>query len=397
MSKTHRMTQRARSLSITTLASIMLSGVIAAPISASDEVPSGAATADQRLDRAIEAFVDADGGPPGIAVVVQRGAGGAALHTAGVADLTTGAEIAMDDHMRLASVAKAFSGAAALSVVADGKLALTDTLGERVAGMPEAWADVTLAELLHHTSGIPDFSQSAAFREALEASLLVAPPPATLLSYVADEPLEFEPGSEYRYSNSDNIAVGLMVESATGLPYEQELQERVYAPLGLTGTSLPRDAVLATPSIHGYVVADAEPEDVSEAFAAGWTWASGGVVSTPGDANRFVRGYAAGATTNVVTRAEQLEFVPGHSEPPGPGKNSAGLAIFRYRTRCGTVYGHTGNTAGYTQLIAATDDGSRSATVGVSAQITPKSDKARFARLRRIFVLAVCAAMAEDA
>jgi D-alanyl-D-alanine carboxypeptidase len=297
--------------------------------------------------------------------------------------------------MRLASVAKAFSGAVALSVVAEGQLALTDTLGERVAGMPAAWADVTLAELLHHTSGIPDFSTSDAFLDALMASLLVAPPPTTLLSYVADQPLLFEPGSEYRYSNSDNIAVGLMVESATGRTYEQELQDRVYQPLGLANTSLPTDAALPTPFIHGYDVSERAPEDVSEIFAAGWTWASGGIVASPADANRFVRGYASGATTNADTKAAQFDFVEGHSEPPGPGENSAGLALFRYETKCGTVYGHTGNTAGYTQFIAATDDGSRSATVGINGQITPKNDKARFRQLRRIFGLAVCAALAD--
>ena len=72
----------------------------------------------------------------------------------------------------------------------------------------------------------------------------------------------------------------------------------------------------------------------------------------------------------------------------------AGLGIFRYETTCGTVYGHTGNTAGYTQFIAATPDGSRSVTVAVSAQITPKSDAEEFARLRNLYRLGVCAATA---
>lgn len=84
----------------------------------------------------------------------------------------------------------------------------------------------------------------------------------------------------------------------------------------------------------------------------------------------------------------------GSSEPPGPGTNSAGLAVFRYQTRCGTVFGHTGNTAGFTQFIAASKDGSRSVSVSVNAQITPKSNAKRFRDLRAIFGLAVCAAMA---
>jgi D-alanyl-D-alanine carboxypeptidase len=296
--------------------------------------------------------------------------------------------------MRLASVAKAFSGAAALSVVASGRLPLNSTVGQIRPDLPRAWWPATLAQLLNHTSGVPDFSDSTAFRAALVASLLNPPPPRELLSFVEDEPLEFPPGSRYQYSNSDNVIIGLMIESATGEPYEQVLQERVYGPLGLNETSLPRDEVMPEPFIHGY---DLGPPltDVSEQFAAGWTWASGGIVSTPADTDRFIRGYAAAGTTTAAVHAAQSQFIPGgDSKPPGPGRNSAGLGIFRYDTPCGTVYGHTGNTAGYTQFIASTADGTRSATVSINAQITPKTSARNFALLRLVFQAAVCAATA---
>ena len=92
-------------------------------------------------------------------------------------------------------------------------------------------------------------------------------------------------------------------------------------------------------------------------MAAGWAWASGGVVSTPSDADQFVRAYVRGETTNSATREKQFQFVNGTSEPPGPGTNAAGPATFRYQTDCGTVFGHTGNTLGYTQFIAASANG----------------------------------------
>jgi len=181
---------------------------------------SGAATstADRNLQRVLDAIVTRDDGPPGISAVVQRGSAPSTLLTAGVADTTTKAPFAVGDAMRMASVAKAFSGAAALSLVAEGKLALDDTIGKVLPGQPAAWADVTLAQLLQHTSGVPDFSGSAAFREALLASLTVAPPPAQLLSYVTNDPLKFTPGTTYEYSNSDNILVALMVQAADGTP-----------------------------------------------------------------------------------------------------------------------------------------------------------------------------------
>lgn len=365
-------------------------GMLAAPAAAS--VPDRPTAQDVALDRLLQLFVSSPGGSPGIAAVVHRGRQ-VSLHTAGVANVLTRAPIRIDDHMRLASVAKAFSGAAALRLVSDGSLSLDTTIGSRLPDLPPAWHAVTLRQLLNHTSGIPDFSQTAAFRQALVASLLVAPPPRHLLSFVEGLPLEFPPGSRYHYSNSDNIVIGLMVQAAAGRPYEEVLQTRVYQPLGLQRTSLPRGVDLPTPRIHGYALNPVE--DVTEVFAAGWAWASGGIVSTPRDADRFVRAYAAGSGLTVPAYAEQFRFIEGGtSEPPGPGQNAAGLGIFRYRTACGTVYGHTGNTAGYTQFIAATADGSRSATVSVNAQITPGTDARAFHDLQRIYGLAVCAALA---
>jgi D-alanyl-D-alanine carboxypeptidase len=365
----------------------------AAARSAGAAPPGAARGADAALNRALARLVRHADGPPGIAVVVQRGLRGV-LYRAGTANLATGAPIRASDSMRLASVAKAFSGATALALVADGRLSLGDTVGRRLPGLPRAWARVTLRELLQHTSGIPDFSQTKSFRKALTKSPLKAPPPAVLLSF-APKRLNFTPGSKYEYSNSDNIVVGLMVQAATGKTYRSQLRDRVLAPLGLARTSLPRGTALPAPIVHGYAVDPPHhPADVTHLFAAGWAWASGAVVSTPRDANAFIRGYARGATTSPAAHRAQFTFRPGSSDPPGPGKNSAGLAIFRYQTRCGTVYGHTGNTPGYTQFVAATRNGSRSVVVSINSQITPKMNPNRFTELRRIYTLAVCAALA---
>jgi D-alanyl-D-alanine carboxypeptidase len=116
---------------------------------------------------------------------------------------------------------------------------------------------------------------------ALSASLKNPPPPEELLSYVDDEPLNFESGTSYEYSNSDNIVVGLIVEEATGEPYEQQPNEQDLKPL----------------FIYGYDNGPSQdpPEDLSEVLASGWVWASGGVVTTPSELNDFARGYVGSA------------------------------------------------------------------------------------------------------
>jgi D-alanyl-D-alanine carboxypeptidase len=378
----------------------MATAVVSVPYLAGKTVAfgkEGAKGADAALDRALKKLVAMEGGPPGVIAVIQRGQH-REVHTFGVANVRTGRPMRIHDRMRIASAAKAFSGAVALSLVSKGKLSLNDTIGERLPELPEAWSEVTLRQLLNHTSGIPDFSQEPAFQEAVLASPTKAPPPEELLSFVEDEDLLFDPGSQYHYSNSDNIVVALMVEPATGMSYEDQLREQVYRPLGLRKTSLPRGPNLRKPFIHGYDNDPSQqpPEDVSEVLAAGWAWASGGIVSTPADLNDFIRGYVGGELFDQRTRAKQRRVVEGGgSEPPGPGKNSSGLGIFRYETRCGTVWGHTGNFFGYTQFMAASPTGSRSATVSINSQLTlTVGDPDAFKALRRAEGLAVCAALA---
>jgi len=373
------------------LSALLLLLAAAAPAgAASAATPSGA---DAALDRALEALVDTRGGPPAAISIVQRGAE-VAVHAAGVAQRGKAGLPRANDYMRIASVAKAFSGAAALALVQRGVLALDDTIAQRLPDLPAAWGAVTLRQLLNHTSGLPEFITGA--QQAILASPGKAPPPQRLLSFVEDQPLRFPPGSRYHYSNSDNEAVGLMVQAATGRSYERELKRLVLAPLALNRTSLPRGPRMPEPFMRGYAVDPPKPsEDVSQVFAGGWAWASGGIVSTPADLNRFIRGYVGGRLFGPAVRAQQRRFVAGGgSEPPGPGANAAGLGLFRYRTSCGVVYGHTGNTLGYTQFAAATGDGSRSATVSVTAQLTPGNAPAVYRKIRRAAELAVCAALA---
>jgi D-alanyl-D-alanine carboxypeptidase len=363
---------------------------LSSPAIASSGYPPAPPSAGKALQAALNAFVAHPDASPGIIVTIGNGSA-LTVRTAGVADVVTKAKLKATDHMRVASVAKAFSGAAALSLVAQGKLSLNDTIGKWLPSLPKQWHAVTLRALLGHTSGIVDFSDNPKFREDLFKNLQTPPPHVDLLKYAPDKLVD---AGKYHYSNTDNIIVALIIEAATHRSYESVLATNVYAPLHLGQTSLPNGSAMPVPFIHGYGIdPPAAPEDVTSAFAAGWTWASGGVVSTPADLVRFIEGYARGATTNAKTHAAQFTFVPGSSEPPGPGTNSAGLAIFRYQTSCGTVYGHTGNTAGYTQFIAATADGKHAVVVSINAQITPKADATRFADLRHIFQLAVCAAV----
>ena len=209
-------------------------------------------------------------------------------------------------------------------------------------------------------------------------------------SWVRRDPLAFRPGSRYEYSNTDNIVVGLIAETVTGERYGSLLQEIVFGPADLRETSFPTAAALPRPFIHGYVVATGEaPQDVSTFLSPSGAWASGAIVSTPANLNAFIRADLGLRFFGAAQQHEQLRFVRGgESSPPGPGRNAAGLAVFRYRTRCGTVYGHTGNFPGYVQFAAATAGGRRALTTSLNI---PAPSGRLLAQLRALQATAVCA------
>ena len=292
--------------------------------------------------------------------------------------------------MRIASVAKAFNGAVILHLVQKGRLALDDTIGQRLPGMPAAWSRVTVREMLGHTGGLPDYSQSEGAREHVMTNPRGYVSPLQLIDWVRKDRLRFPPETRYEYSNTDNIVLGLIAERVTGESYGRLLSTIVFSPPGLSQTSFPtRRIALPAPFIHGYHVEPGKaPLDLTTSLSPSGAWASGAVVSTPRDLGAFIRAELTGRFFGPAQRREQFRFVAGSSDPPGPGTNSAGLALFRYRTPCGNVYGHTGSFPGYAQWVAASADGRRSVTT--SLNIAPPTG-ALLRRLRSFQASAVCA------
>ncbi|MGO9079452.1 MAG: serine hydrolase domain-containing protein [Streptosporangiaceae bacterium] len=372
--------------------SCLLAAIVLAPAGAGADASFAVSSA--QLQRTLHRLVTMPSGPPGVIVIVRHGER-RAVYQAGTASLARARKLSVDDHARLASFSKAYSGAVALSLVSRGKLRLTQTIGRLLPSLPRAWHQVTLAELLQHRSGLPDFTASKGLARRLRRAPRRPIGPRKLLRFVWHEPLQFRPGTRYAYDNTDNIVVAMMARAAAGRGYQALLRSLVYRPAGLRQTSLPSGARLPKPYLHGYVTASGHrPQDVSQSFAASLAWAAGGMVSTPSNTAAFIRAYLADRFFSARVQAAQLRFVPGSSQPPGPGVNSAGLAIFRYATRCGTVYGHTGNIPGYTQFAAATRGGADSATVTATEQISQSVQPKVLAELRQAELQAVCAALA---
>jgi len=336
---------------------------------------TGSASASNATDKAFKASLDklmkAENGPPGVTVQI-RSSGKSQYYSRGLGDIPAGTKPKLADHARIASVAKAFSGGVALSLVAQSKLKLNDTIGKILPGLWPKANKVTLAQVLHHTAGLPDYIKDKKFISVLQTDPRQFLSPRKLISFVNRKKLEFRPGKKYEYSDSDNIIVGLMAEKVTGLSYQQLLKRQIGKRLNLTGTTLPKTVNLPRPFLRGYEIeAGMPPADQTKFINPALAWASGGIVSTLPDLGRFFRGYVPGSLFGNKIRQAQRSWVKGSSSPPGPGRNSAGLGIFRYRTKCGTMLGHTGSFPGYRIFAAASLDGRSSIAYIVNAQIVP--------------------------
>jgi D-alanyl-D-alanine carboxypeptidase len=348
---------------------------------------AGAAGIDRKLNNALDQIVAAKDGPPGVSVLLRTGDGREFL-TRGTANTKTGRKPTAHDHMRLASMAKAFNGAVTLALVDRGFLSLDDTVGEWIPDLLPNASAVTVGQMLQHVAGLPEYIETKGFEEFVNHDPRAYISPEGILDFVRDEQLDFPPGSKYHYSDTDNIAVGVIAQRATGLSYDQLLQRYVYKPLGLDETTLPKTVEMPKPYLHGYTLEpNKPPDDDSELINPAGAWASGGIVSTPVEVGRFFRGYVGARLFSHATRRLGRIFVSGNSSPPGPGENDAGLGLFRYRTDCGVVFGHTGSFPGYRMFAASTGNGRKSVVFAVNAQITSGGVSDLIRRAQR---LAVC-------
>jgi D-alanyl-D-alanine carboxypeptidase len=245
---------------------------------------------------------------------------------------------------------------------------------------------VTIRQLLNHTSGVPEYTSSDGLAEHLGTNPGGAVSPTTILGWVRGKGLSFTPGSSYTYSTSDNSILGLIAEAVTRERYDELLASILFRRAGLAETRLATTLPLPRPFIHGYdVTPGQQPKDVTTLVSPTIGWASGAIVSTPLEVARFVRAYLRGRFFGAAQKRAQRRFVPGESAPAGPGRNSAGLALFR----CGTVFGHTGSFYGFAQWAAASADGKRSVTTTLNIA-PPSPGSPLLARLRRVQTAAVC-------
>ena len=167
----------------------------------------------------------------------------------GFADLEWGIPNTADTKFRLGSVTKQFTAMLVLQLVEAGAVALDSTISTYLPYYREdTGRKVTIHHLLCHQSGIPNFTENPAYQEFSKLPTAIE----RLIQDRCSGDLEFEPGSRYRYSNSNYVILGAIIEAVTGSSYEEVLKERILTPLGMHGSGYDWHAPLIKHRAAGY-------------------------------------------------------------------------------------------------------------------------------------------------
>ncbi|EAQ77834.1 serine hydrolase domain-containing protein [Blastopirellula marina] len=315
--------------------------------------------ADQaKLAATVEQLLQ-DNAVPGAVVLLRQG-DQQWLQAFGVADLKTGQSMQTDMAFRIGSNTKTMTGVVILQLVQAGKIKLDDKVSQYFPDVPQG-DKITIADLLRMRSGIPTYSELKSFNRILDEHPEQSFTPEALIQMGIEQKPMFPPGTEFFYSNTNYVMLGVLVQRLTGMTLEKAYEQRIFAPLKMTRTLLParEDNQMPPPFAHGYLFGTNQnsvltPEQQQQALAGkllpsdvtnanpSWSWAAGGAISTAKDLATYVEALVGGQLFSPAMHKIQIESIQSN-DPDDPDSAGYGLGI----AKMGPMLGHDGSLPGY--------------------------------------------------
>jgi D-alanyl-D-alanine carboxypeptidase len=318
---------------------------------------AGGATPDRtaELQRELDEIVAA--GVPGAVLLVRDGDRTVRL-VSGYGNLKPRTRMRPGDRFRVGSVTKAFVATVVLQLVRERKLSLGDDVERRLPGVVPNGRNITVRQLLNHTSGLFNYTEDRTFVTAAIRNPLRVWRPREIVAIATAHRPYFAPGAGWRYADTNYFVLGLIVEAATRRPLGTELRNRIFQPLRLRATTFDNAARIAGRHAHGYFLRPLVDVSVGSPSVE---WAAGALVSNADDLARFFRALLG----DRLLRPHLLRAMETVRDVPFPW--SYGLGLMKVPTPCGAAWGHTGASAGYDATALSSKDGKRQVVVLVNA------------------------------
>lgn len=291
---------------------------------------------------------------PGATLGVSLASGESFGLAVGVSDRTANTPMKPNDRLLAGSTGKTFAAATALQLVKEGKIGLDEKVEKYLgsepwfARLPNA-KDITVRQLMNHTSGLVRYEFKDQFTKDLTANPDKVWKPAELISYLLDEKPPFEAGKGWDYSDSNYIVLGMIIEKVTGKKFYDEANRRLVKPMKLTGV-IPQDGRQIKGLVQGYAGPNNPFGGTDEMISGGkfainpqFEWTGGGWATTSEDLARWAKMMYEGKAFDGAMLTQMLDGVPAKLGP----NVKYGLGVIIRPTQNGTTYGHSGFFPGY--------------------------------------------------
>ena len=302
----------------------------------------------QQAQQLLAETITAEG--PGIAILVARGDEVIFRDSRGMAQLELDVPMHAENIFRIGSNTKQFAAVSILKLVEAGRLSLADPLSRFLPDYPNG-AHITVHELLNHTSGIKDYlAITGYFQSAIRQDVDTA----KLIDVFKNQPVDFAPGTDWKYSNSGYILIGAILEKLTGKPWHEAIGELVLKPLVLTHTRYDSDQVILAGRAAGYSVDDAGHVRNAPYVSMTQAGAAGGLVSNVDDLFHWMRAVHGGKVLGAESYGRFITPVPTPSGEP----SDYGYGIETHKLRGLRTLEHAGRDPGFMSYILYIPDAS---------------------------------------
>lgn len=248
------------------------------------------------------------------------------------------------------SVGKQFTAAGVLLLVEDGKLGLDDPITKYLPEGESIWRGVTVRHLLTHTSGIPEYEES----DSAPVDLRHDYTEDSLVKLAAHQPLDFSPGTRWRYSNTGYMLLGVIIHRVSGMFYGDLLAQRVFRPLGMRTARIISESDIVANRAAGYRLVDGQLKNQEWVAPSLNTTADGALYLSIRDMIAWDRGLNEGRVLSARSRAAM--WSPARLKDDGSVDYGFGWSVAPYRGH--HAIGHTGSWQGFKAMIQRFPDDS---------------------------------------
>ena len=283
------------------------------------------------LTATLDATLDAvrPSGVPGAAAAILSPSGDW-FGASGIANIAENRPVQPNDRFEAGSITKTFVATAILQMVEEGRLTLADKLTDwipaSIASIIPHVEDITIKQMLGHTSGVADYLAVLGAQASTNPTIFLRQwRPGELIALIALTDPFFEPGQSWQYSNTNYILAGLVIEAVTGNNYAREIRDRILTPLNLNDTFVAAEEEVPGGYVSGYLDFDGNGtlDDITSLANLTWAGAAGSIVSNTADLAAFFDGLFKGNLLQPATLAQMLETIPVSS----PNYDAYGLGI----------------------------------------------------------------------